>query len=262
MRLGGDVLVQFCPRSASQMMGYALEGREGVIVIDGGTPAEAEHLEAFLLERGGAVEAWFLTHAHFDHIGAVTEILRRGRCKIKALYFDFPPLGFLKEREEIEKSVPAAEAFWEAVKASGQRTIRTEKGMKAEAGGFRIRALTEGGLPSRNINETTVVYRVDTRDQPILFLGDLEEDGEARLIRDFPAEIRCPVVQMAHHGQNGVSMDFYRLIRPELCLWPTPDWLWTNVDGMGPFRTLITRQTAEELGCEDLTSFHEDAWLR
>ena len=34
---------------------------------------------------------------------------------------------------------------------------------------------------------------------------------------------------MAHHGQDGVEMDVYRVIKPEICLWPTPDWLWDNV---------------------------------
>jgi len=28
---------------------------------------------------------------------------------------------------------------------------------------------------------------------------------------------------MSHHGQNGVSMDFYRKVKFRACLWPTPD---------------------------------------
>ena len=36
-----------------------------------------------------------------------------------------------------------------------------------------------------------------------------------------------------------------------MCLWPTPSWLWTNLDGNGPFRTLETRQWIEELGVKE-----------
>lgn len=39
---------------------------------------------------------------------------------------------------------------------------------------------------------------------------------------------------MSHHGQNGVDRDVYAAIHPEICLWPTPEWLWENNGGNGP----------------------------
>ena len=58
--------------------------------------------------------------------------------------------------------------------------------------------------------------------------------------------------QMAHHGQDGVEMDVYRVIKPEICLWPTPDWLWDNVKNgvvdAGPWKTVTVRKWMEELG--------------
>lgn len=34
--------------------------------------------------------------------------------------------------------------------------------------------------------------------------------------------------QMAHHGHNGVSEEFYQYIKPQRCFWATPEWLWNN----------------------------------
>ena len=56
---------------------------------------------------------------------------------------------------------------------------------------------------------------------------------------------------MAHHGQSGVSKEVYDFIKPTICLWPTPDWLWINDSGSGedsgPWKTKETRQWMEEL---------------
>lgn len=50
----------------------ALEGR--VVVVDPGDEGEA--LAATLAERGWELAAVWLTHAHFDHVGGITALLR------------------------------------------------------------------------------------------------------------------------------------------------------------------------------------------
>ena len=56
---------------------------------------------------------------------------------------------------------------------------------------------------------------------------------------------------MAHHGQQGVTEKFYRHISPQVCLWPTPEWLWNNDIGAGfdtgPYKTLETRGWMEKM---------------
>ena len=55
------------------------------------------------------------------------------------------------------------------------------------------------------------------------------EDGGKRLLADAGAEaLKSDIVQMAHHGQNGVGEEVYQAINPSICLWPSPDWLWNN----------------------------------
>ena len=60
---------------------------------------------------------------------------------------------------------------------------------------------------------------------------------------------------MAHHGQQGVTKEFYAVASPTVCLWPTPDWLWDNNAGgrgknTGPWKTLETRAWMEEMGID------------
>ena len=72
------ILYQLPPNSHCQMMSYVLQTAEGrLVVIDGGCRPDGEALLRFLEKLGGprpTVAAWFLTHAHDDHIGALTDL--------------------------------------------------------------------------------------------------------------------------------------------------------------------------------------------
>ena len=52
-------------------------------------------------------------------------------------------------------------------------------------------------------------------------------------------------VQMAHHGQAGVSEDVYKVINPKYCMWPTTEWLWENKDGV--YKTDETKKWMQSL---------------
>jgi len=104
--------------------------------------------------------------------------------------------------------------------------------------------------------------RVSDTTKSILFTGDLGVEGGRKLLQRFNrTRLRADYVQMAHHGQNGVDLDFYRAVSPSACLWPTPMWLWENDSaknnarlrlsgngkGSGPWQTLTVRDWMPEL---------------
>ena len=84
-------------------------------------------------------------------------------------------------------------------------------------------------LGSDKGNNAGIVYKLYVNGRSILFLGDMGYEGGNRLLADVGAEaLKSDIVQMAHHGQNGVGQAVYQAIDPSICLWPTPDWLWNN----------------------------------
>ena len=89
----------------------------------------------------------------------------------------------------------------------------------------------------------------------MIFLGDSGEEVEENIVNYNLDEIKCDAVQMAHHGQAGVSEFTYNAIEPKICFWPTPEWLWDNNKGEGfntaEYKTIETRAWIEYLGVKE-----------
>jgi len=263
----GDELYQIGNLSHSQMMGYILRSNNGLIVIDGGTYGEADLIEKMLLNFGGYVNGWFLTHAHFDHIQAITEIISRHKINIGCIYYNFPSIEKIFEIEKNEKiRCETVKRFSEVISNYSGKIQKPIENVQIECGGFAIIPLTKPNLIADNLNDTSIVYRVNTRGDSILFTGDLGEKEQNKLIENHPKEIICPIVQMAHHGQNALNKTFYTYIKPKVCLWPTPDWLWDNLTPLGfdtgVYKTVKTRQWISEIGSKNINSFGKVTLLK
>ncbi len=274
LNLGGGSLLQVANRTLTQMMSYIIETPEGgCIVIDGGNPLPevAEHLYEELSKRGKRVDLWFITHAHSDHLGALTLLLEGGEfdVEIGKLVFRFPDEEWLKAKEDWNVN----ERFLAAIRDAKIPLESPDAGSVYTSGSVSVEVLN---IPIDyedypQINPTGIILKVSFPRREVLFLGDFDVNAEENYKKYFDTgKLRCDVVQMAHHGQGGVSREFYELIMPKYCLYTAPDWLWENnkyrcqnpeTRGKGPFTTLETRRWMEELGA--LESFHlgEGDWI-
>ena len=92
-------LWQLTNQTPTQMMSYViLTTHRKVLVIDGGNMGDAPYLRYFIRNLGNSVEAWFISHPHFDHLSALKEILKNtDGMKIKAIQvahlWDYPHAG-------------------------------------------------------------------------------------------------------------------------------------------------------------------------
>ena len=73
-----------------------------------------------------------------------------------------------------------------------------------------------------------MVIKVKVNHKKILFLGDTGTESSEKLIKGQGNNLKADIVQMAHHGQAGATEELYKIVKPEICLWPTPEWLWNN----------------------------------
>jgi hypothetical protein len=255
--LDGQKITMLAGQGDGQMMSFVIETAGGrLIVVDGGRVPDAQRLTSFLMERGGHVSAWLLTHAHDDHVGALYTILNDPDSPLTidgvyysmfdaATYTAFAP-------EDNEWALRMLDTFSKTSPWILHPDVRA--GYELYVDEVHIMALNSAYLCESDVlNNSSVVWRMEMGSRNVLFLGDLAEEGGWKLRSDIDsALLRADVVQMAHHGQNGVDRSFYEAVFPQVCLWTTPQWLWDNDagggPGTGPWRTLETRAWMAELG--------------
>ena len=264
--LGGGSLLQIANRTLTQMMSYIIDTPEGnVIVIDGGyyCPEDAQNLYEELKKRDLHVDLWLITHAHCDHLGALLWLIENlpvFDIRIDKLCYNFPDEQWISKRKPSDQRL--AIPFLRAVETLNLPVYTPVTGDIFSCGSVSLEIIShpEEYASYPNINPTSLITIAHFPKRNVLFLGDFDIHGQTEFLRKRDvSKLRVDIVQMAHHGQNGIDRAFYELIRPKICLYTAPDWLWENnlyrcndpaTAGKGPFTTLETRRWMEELGAE------------
>ena len=238
---------------------FIFESDGKIMVIDGGFECESETLFEYISSLGDTVDAWFFTHPHDDHFGAFCQLMtdHGDKIKVKSLYFNFPDDEIIIKNEPSFADGIHKYLSWirEIVTKYDIPVITMHRGDVYDIGGATVHVLREPDVTISDnfINNSSTVFRLDTCEKRIMFLGDLGVEGGRQLLETVSAaELKSDYVQMAHHGQNGVEKPVYNVISPDFCLWNTPTWLWDN---MGPegydtgiYKTVIVRGWMSEIG--------------
>ncbi|MDE7168956.1 MAG: hypothetical protein K2N67_02050, partial [Mucispirillum sp.] len=177
-------------------------------------------------------------------------ILNSYPIAIENLYYSFPDVAAIKRQSEDEDAW-LCDALDEAVANHPDKVKHTYKPKKGDVikvdDSVTVKVLNNGWFEQdgKHVNHygnnSGIVYKVQTPAEPILFLGDMGERGDEYLKDSwFKSEVEtCTVIQMAHHGQDCVSVDFYAAIKDiKACLYPSALWIYDNNAGDG-FNTFI-----------------------
>ena len=255
----GGELMMLSPDSASQMESFLIKTKSGsLIMIDGGTENETEHLKQVLQSRGGHVSAWLITHPHSDHVGALTKILNdpASGITVDAVYYNFADMQWYHANEEyraqmVEDCMAALSKL-----SPSQNHPNIQKGDIITVDDVTIRVMNQPYLFQTNaINNSSVAFRVEMNGKRILFLGDMGIPAGNSFLNEYRGELhelKADIVQMAHHGEHGVDHNVYGAVQPKICLWCCPEWLWNNDNGggmnSGPWKTLEARGWMRQMG--------------
>ena len=206
------------------------------------------------------VEAWLVSHAHSDHFYELAKMLReyteKSNYKINNFYFDFPDIGvewssiseddaelecmqvlyegfdnYFRVNNVIDGSVTDPMAAYNSLNGKTITTESVNNGLTVTVDSVNIDVLLDWSPEDLIVNSTSVVFRLRYNEHSILFLGDSYTDTEKRLLEKYnPSELESEYVQLAHHGQNGTSREFYDAINAKnsIRLWASPQWLWNS----------------------------------
>lgn len=161
----------------------------------------------FLKGRGiSRIDTLVITHAHLDHMEAADEVLRDIRTA--AVH---APAGSLQE----EQMIPVA------AEAERRRTelLSRQSGDAWHAGDIRFTYLSPFDDQYTH-NDSSLVLLMETGTHRFLFTGDLETDGEHRIIRSYGhMDWRGVVLKAGHHGSDtSTTAEFLEFLQPRLAV--------------------------------------------
>ncbi len=236
------------------MMSYVLTTDSGrVVIVDGGRPADVPLLKEAV--AGRPIEAWFLTHPHLDHITAFIDIVKRDdpAFDIKNVYCHFPGLDYVQVCEPHEAHT--LEEFLEIAPKVADKLHTVNRGDVITVDELTIEVLYNWeptyAFKRPTVNDSTIVFRVQTPHTSVLFLGDLGPEGGDILMEQSRDKLKSEYCQMAHHGHMCVGPEVYMEVEPRVCMWNAPDWLWEEAPIHINYRMYgekMTRRWMDKLG--------------
>lgn len=188
-----------------------IEAPDGVkIMIDSGPDAKTSgHFSSsalpYLQKQGCRQLDWLIiTHAHNDHYGGAESVFASLDVQNLVITDEFQSRDIWREWQEMI----AAEKC-KIVTISDTITLISQP--------FRMKILhPDAGFSHTNINNLSIVAKLDYADFSVLFTGDLEHEGEEYLLQKYPEFLPAAVLKAGHHGSRTASgKEFISLVSPD-----------------------------------------------
>ena len=192
-------------------------------LIDGGSstmksPAK-NAIEPFLKSKGiSALDYVWVSHGDMDHVNGIEEMMERQRIGVKIKNVILTPEEFWDERLEKVAEIAVKNEI---------PVYTTEKGKIWKEGGLKMTCLwPERKDHDYESNEGSMVLSLNYGEFDMLFTGDLERRGEAKVagwIRENRRKFSLPeyyeVLKVGHHGSKfGTGDELLDCVRPTVAL--------------------------------------------
>lgn len=217
-------------------MSYLYQLSDGrFIVVDGGYVDDANQLyntmKALSGDREIIIAAWFLSHAHNDHVAAFVTFWGSQYASditLEKVIYNFPAdatfADHIVDGTASKTWRDRTLATIESLPTSVER-IKAHPGQVYTLGDSTITMLYTAELMAPdelwNFNDTSLTFKLELGDVEVLQLADCAKASGEVLTAAYSNGISCDVLQVAHHGyyNNCVDTELYQAADPDYAIW-------------------------------------------
>ena len=171
------------------------------------------------------------THPHSDHIGGMDDVLNAFEVEAYMM-------------PEVAHTSKTYESVLQALEENEIPVTYPEAGDSLELGGMRLTVLGPEQVEEDDLNNCSLVSRVDSAYGSVLIPGDCERQAEETMLKGNRL-LKADVLQLAHHGSSTSNTEaFLKAVDPKWVVIPVGE---GNSYGH-PHDEILQR--VEELGCK------------
>lgn len=206
LRVGDGLTVHFIDVGQGDSILLTCDGK--TMLIDGGGSDKGETVVRYLKsQRINYLDVLVATHPHLDHIGGLDTVVQS--FPVKTLYTPvtesdsdfFRDLAAACETAGVKLTVPKADKSFSL--GSAKVTVLGPRGDYAA---------------QENVNNMSIVLRVDYGEKSFLFTGDAEYDEETAIL-DAGCMVDVDVLKAGHHGsEDSTGSRLLHEATPDFCV--------------------------------------------
>lgn len=217
-------VTQYASVTGAQQMFYTIEDMQGrLVIVDGGYDVDAEQVQNVIAAHDNHVEAWIITHPHPDHVGAFNVIAASpDGIVVDHLYSVQVNYERYQETAQEYDGFEACETYFQVLENLEKTTEvhYVQENDEFEMIGLKVKVLhgwdeEVDSLPDHLCNNGSMLFVVSGHLDKMLFCGDVQKEVERGIIERHKHELDVDYVQTGHHGNWGMTTDFYQYMTPK-----------------------------------------------
>lgn len=237
--LAAEYLVtQYPDATGVQAMFYTIENDNTFIIIDGGWAANETAVREVIAGHGNHVDAWIISHPHKDHAGAFNAVMKNpGEIVVEQIYDNGFDYDFIMAVGEPYDDITVMQDYY-ALTGDLPNVTHLKRGDELTICGLTFSiynayddiVLSTVGDEQDYQNNASLLFKVSSKNNSILFCSDIKYDMDAYLLAGYGDAIACDYVQTGHHGNWSFSEEFYERTGASVIFFDAPPEITENPD--------------------------------